>query len=206
MIISFDNLKAGIKWWKEYKWGNDLLNAEYYDIYAPREGGVTEKWWAATVERLTLWHAYRGRKPPNTKAQIMQGGKDRLNEIAAQYTRLVRACAEEPSIAYLCWEDVEPLFAIASSIKPRSPVFAGKMCHFLFPKLFTVMDNWATGVFEYEFYWRGMKDEWGRFDGKTQAKSLLTEAIKSKSKKPLHDLYPFETKIMELRHVGYNCR
>jgi len=33
------------------------------------------------------------------------------------------------------------------------------MCHFLFPKLFIVMDNLDTSVFDYEFYWRGMQDE-----------------------------------------------
>jgi hypothetical protein len=58
------------------------------------------------------------------------------------------------SITNLLWEDVASLFAPASMIKnARSPVFAGKMCHFMFP-LFVVMDNKATGIFDYEFYWR----------------------------------------------------
>jgi hypothetical protein len=48
-----------------------------------------------------------------------------------------------------------------------------------------------------------MKDEWSRFPEKANAKSLFEEAIKSKSEKPLHPLYPFETKILELSHVGY---
>jgi hypothetical protein len=86
-------------------------------------------------------------------------------------------------------------------VKPGSPVFAGKMCHFLLPKLFIVMDNLATSVFDYEFYWRGMKDEWCRFKEKADARNLLTDAIRSD--KRLHPLYPFETKIMELSHIGH---
>ena len=90
---------------------------------------------------------------------------------------------------------------LVAEIKPRSSVFVGKMCHFTFPRLFIVMDNEATSVFDYEFYWRGMKDEWSRFPAKADARKLLAEAIKSD--KPLHALYPFETKVLELSHVGY---
>ncbi len=47
----------------------------------------------------------------------------------------------------------------------------------MFPRLFIVMDNLATGVFDYKFYWRGMKDEWSRFPAKANARNLLAEAI-----------------------------
>jgi hypothetical protein len=78
------------------------------------------------------------------------------------------------------------------------------MCHFLFPKLFVVMDNTATGLFEYEFYWRGMKEEWSRFAQKAAALNLLTGAMQNTQ--PIHPLYPYETKIMDLCHIGYNQR
>jgi hypothetical protein len=111
----------------------------------------------------------------------------------------------EPSITNLSWEDVARLFALAYGIKRgKSPVFACKMCHFLFPKLFVLMDNTATGIFEYEFYWRGMKDEWTRFGQKATAQNILTQAIQSN--KPIHPAYPYETKIMDLCHIGYNQR
>jgi len=201
MIISLDNVKAGLQWWRKTEWGTDILNAEYYGIYEARSLGPTDKWWSATVDRLSQWRAYRGPKPPNTKAEILARGKCALPDFASQYATLLASPGAEPCIADLCWEDVAPLFGIASGIKPASPVFAGKMCHFVFPKLFIVMDNWASSVFEYEFYWRGMKDEWNRFKAKADARNLLAEAIKSD--KPLHPLYPFETKIMELSHIGY---
>jgi len=101
----------------------------------------------------------------------------------------------------LPWEVIEALFTIVSNIKPHSPVFASKMCHFLFPKLFIVMDNLATSVIDYEFYWRGMKDEWSRFKEKDLARNIFANAIQSD--KSIHPLYPFETRIMELCHIGY---
>ena len=156
------------------------------------------------MNRLGQWHAYRGPKPPNTKAAISSRGEQHLAGIASQYAKLTAIGGAEPSIVDLCWEDAAALFRIASDIKPGSPVFAGKMCHFLFPKLFIVMDNLATNAFDYEFYWRGMRDEWGRFGTRADAKKLLAEAIKSEE--PLHPLYPFETKIMELSHIGYKHR
>lgn len=201
MIVSLGNLHAGLNWWRgNSKWGEDILNAEYYEVYGDRIAGTTEKWWIATVERLGKWRAYRGPKPPNTKASITERGAPALADIAAHYGKLIAASPAEPSIADLTWEDVAPLYSIAFYIKP-SPVFAGKLCHFMFPKAFIVMDNWATGVFDYEFCWRGMKDEWCRSSHKAEATALLTGAIRSN--RPLHPLYPLETKIMELSHIGY---
>ncbi len=66
------------------------------------------------------------------------------------------------------------------------------------------MDNLATDVFDYEFYWRGVRDEWQRFQDKDEAQKQLIQAISSN--KPLHPDYPLETKIMELSHIGYKHR
>ncbi|MDP2982863.1 MAG: hypothetical protein Q8O92_06010 [Candidatus Latescibacter sp.] len=62
------------------------------------------------------------RKPPNTKADISARGRRVLTDIASQYAKLIASSGAEPSIADLCWEDVAPLFAIASDIKPGNPV------------------------------------------------------------------------------------
>ncbi len=206
MITTLNNLDGGLKWWWErhgHKFPDDICNTEYYDIYDARSAGATERWWAATVKRLGQWRAYRGGKPRITKEEITRRGAQRLSEIAAQYTKLISGA--EPCIADLSWEDVAPLFELASQIRGgKSPVFSSKMCHFLFPKLFIVMDNTATSVLEYEFYWRGMKDEWHRFKEKDEARNLLANAIKSA--KPVHPLYPFVTRIMELSHIGYKHR
>jgi hypothetical protein len=200
MIITLDNLTKGIDWWqKESKWPTDFLNSDYYCIYDDRARGVTDEWWRQTLDRLSKWRAFRGPKPPNSKDAIDRCVKKILDQVSIEYDRLSKE--GEPSIADLQWEDIGTLFEIVSGVKPRSFVFASKMCHFLFPKLFIVVDNLATSVFDdYEFYWRGMKDEWNRFEGKNEARKRLVRAMNLK--KPLHPHYPLETKIMELSHIG----
>lgn len=206
MIINLVNLRAGISFWLSNKknWGRDFLNGEYQEIYDARGNGVTDQWWSATVNRLGRWSAYRGRIKPNTKAEITERGASRLQAFARHYATLIGAGNVEPNIADLAWEDVAPLFTLASEIKPSSPVFPSKLCHFLFPKLFIPMDNQVIGRFEYEFYWRGMKDEWRRFDKKDDAREIIRRAIPAGTSTLIHPLYPVETKIMELSHIGYN--
>jgi hypothetical protein len=201
MIISIDNLKSGLEWWRKSNWPRDIHNADYHDIYEVRAGGVTQQWWSKTVDRLSQWKACRGPRPPNTKEDLAARGRQCLGAVTAQYVKLAASSAAEPCIADLCWDDVASLYALASEIKRGSPVFASKMCHFLFPKLFIVMDNWATGVFNYELYWCGMRDAWCRFKQKSEATSLLQSAA-VRSDKGLHPLYPFETNIMELSIIG----
>jgi hypothetical protein len=200
MVISLDNFRAGLSWWLDKdNWGRDLINAEYDGIYNDRAEGVTERWWGATVTRLGQWQAYRGSKPPNSKLEITQRGLQQLAYLSEEYSRLMSNPMMEPSIADQSWEDIVPVFAIAYRIKP-SPVFAGKMCHFLFPNLFIVMDNVATSVSNYEIYWRGMKSAWCSFKDKESLRNALATAIGSG--KPIHQRYPFETKIIELCHIG----
>ena len=203
MIINLKNLTTGIHWWKKNNWPEDFHNSIYADIYNIRAGGITEQWWSTTVDRLSQWRAYRGRKRPNTKAEITARGLKYLIQINVLYKKLLERSAGEPNITCLTWEDVDTLFSLISEIKPGSPVFAGKMGHFLFPRVFIVMDTLATSVFDYEFYWRGMREEWHRFAQKEEARNILVSSVTSGS--ALHPLYPMETKIMELSHIGYKC-
>jgi hypothetical protein len=78
-------------------------------------------------------------------------------------------------------------------------VFASKLCHFILPRVFPVVDNEATGFFDYEFYWRGMQDEWRRFTEPEKAKDQIREQIGP----AMHTLYPLECRVIELSHIGY---
>jgi hypothetical protein len=207
MILCLQNLEAGVDWWKGSGWGADLVNSEYIPIFDAKCNGITAEWWDATVNRLWTWKAIRSRNPPNTVDAIRRRGMDRLSEIAVQFDKIQLLVRSEPYIADLDWEDISELFGICFEIKCcnrtfGSPVFASKMCHFLFPRVFPVVDNFATGTFEYEFYWRGMRDEWNRFHDKEQALELLRSSIEADR---IHPLYPFETKIIELSHIGYSA-
>jgi hypothetical protein len=206
VIITLGNLRGGIQWWRKNNWPADMHNTDYGDFYTERSIVATGTWWDTTVDRLWEWGAIRSPNPPNSKPAIKARGQILLSAIARRHTQIIASSATEPSITDLSWEDVAPLFALVFAIKRgnnNSPVFASKMCHFLFPKLFVVMDTTATDTFEYEFYWRGMKDEWSRFNEKARAYAMLTQAIGSGNP---HALYPYETKIMELSSIGYKHR
>lgn len=203
MILTIDNLRAGIRWRSGRRNWSSLYNEGYYDIYEKRADGLTHEWWDVTVNRLARWTAFRGQKPPNTKVAICRRGRRILNLVSEAYLRL-RSGAEEPSISKLDWEDIGPIFDLVASIKPRSFVFASKAGHFILPKVFIVVDNLATEVFDYEFYWRGMRDEWMRFEEKEEAIEILRASIRSNQ--PVHYDFPFETRIMEVSHTGYKHR
>jgi len=205
MIICLENLRAGAEWWRFSGWGMDIINSEYEGIYKARAWGLTNDWWNNTVDLLWAWKAIRSRRAPNTKEEIKRRGGTQLAELAAIYDSIRASSNSEPNIADVRWDDIAELFEVAFEIKCcdrkiGSPVFGSKMCHFIFPKVFPVIDNLATGIFDYEFYWRGMKDEWQRFNKKEEAIAYLRSVIESPE---IHLHYPFETKIIELSHIGY---
>jgi len=207
MILNLENLTAGIYWWKHVQgsWGADIGNSEYGPIYNARAAGVTSSWWATTVDRLWDWKAIRSSTPPNSKLLIRERGEPKLADIAQHYAAICILASGEPTIEEVCWQHIAPMFEIGFAIKygerrSASPVFASKMCHFIFPRVFPVVDNKATGYFDYEFYWRGMKDAWGQFADRGRARKILEIAIEAER---VHELYPWETRIIELCHIGY---
>ncbi len=200
MIITVDNIRRGLEYHK-VEWSEDVHNKEYDDIYNARAQGITRPWWDITVERLSKWRAIR----PRAKEWIREQGIRQLGQIRTLYERI--SAAEEPCITSSQWPDIYQLFNIASTIKQvRSPVFSSKMCHFLFPKLFIVVDNESTGVGHYELFWRGLKDAWNTFEQKEEAKNILFSSIRNGRNVSVHPNYPVETKIMEMCTIGYNHR
>ncbi len=90
MILTLDNLRAGVRWRNKRENWSDLYNEGYYDIYERRANGLTREWWDATVDRLAQWKAFRGRNPPNTKTAIRTRGRRVLNQIAAAHSESPR--------------------------------------------------------------------------------------------------------------------
>jgi len=126
-----------------------------------------------------------------------------LDNIQREYVKIIGSTRGEPCIDNVTWKDVSSLYRTADEIKNHSPVFASKMCHFIFPKVFIVMDNLATGTTDdYEYYWEGSVREWTEFNEKEKAIGLLSTKIVKCSSKPIHLEYPFETKIIELCNIG----
>ena len=101
------------------------------------------------------------------------------------------------------WEDIAPLFQVLGDIKgSASPVFASKLGHFLFPRVFVVIDNEATAAFPYEFIWSVLQLAWREFPDKDRARQMLAAEM-GKDVEIVSSSFPFETKIPELWLIGY---
>jgi hypothetical protein len=202
MKLSLENLEQGLKWWQQSRWPPDYLNQEYYKIYQDRGGGLTEEWLAVTVDRLAKWTALRSSKPGNTKAKFLVLLKASLPNLRKEYQQILDLSRDEPSTNTASWQDIDALYRMMAHIKNGSPVFGSKLGHFMFPNVFIVMDNRATGRMPYEYYWQGTVNEWRLFADKTTAINLLKTEIRRRTSQAPHEHYPYETKIMELCHVG----
>ncbi|GAB62404.1 MAG: hypothetical protein DWB56_10240 [Candidatus Jettenia sp.] len=161
-------------------------------------------WWKETVDKLWEWKAIRSQRPPNTKKEIFERGSERLLRINEIYKQIHINNNREPTIRDVSWEDIKELFRLMRDIKnTKSPVFASKLGHFLLPRVFLIIDNEATNVFNYEDLWRKLKLAWQEFNEKENAIKILTDVIKKYNAISLHPDYPFETKILELCMIGY---
>lgn len=208
MELTVKDLKAGISYWKTEKkdiWPKDFHNKAYAELYALRENGLTIDWWKGTVDRLWMWRAIR----PKTKNDIMLKGKKDLNKLQNYFYEIQSKVEGEPCFADFEWNQLEDLYNHLSSIKEtkkRSPVFPSKLGHFIFPKLFIVMDRAATGIKAYDEYWISLKDAWNKFEQKDTAKNMLNKEICRKPSVPLTLNYPLEIKIIELCSIGSKLR
>ena len=210
MNLTLDDLKRGISWWRKKeadKWPQDFHNSVYYELYDLRKDGLTRKWWDSTVDRLWEWRAIRSKTPPNTKKQIHQRGLEILNKLQSYYFDILSKAKDEPVFLELTWAEIGTFYNELAWIKSSSsPNFPSKLGHFIFPKLFRVMDHQATGIEDYSVSWSSMSGDWGTFYEKEEAKTILTRSILEYSRSPVHEHYPFEIKIIELCSIGRKHR
>lgn len=206
MDLKLDHLNKGISWWrreKRDKWPQDFHNEVYYELYDLRKDGLTDKWWRSTVNRLWDWRAIRSKTPPNTKREIYERGLQILNKLQTLYADISSKTEGEPAFLDFSWPDVSDFYRELAHIKgSSSPNFPSKMGHFVFPKLFRVMDHEGTGIGDYEVFWSSMREVWSSFKEKHEAKAILVSSILEHSGQPVHEHYPFEVKIIELCSIG----
>ncbi|MGO9311398.1 MAG: hypothetical protein ACLQBD_15840 [Syntrophobacteraceae bacterium] len=206
MQISLRALKSGISWWqseKREKWPLDFHNSVYHELYELRRNGLSPEWWRKTVDRLWYWKAIRSKTAPNTKSEIEKRGHEILEHLQTHYAAILAQTELEPAFPDFAWTDIEPFFKQLAWIKgSSSPTFPSKLGHFIFPKLFIVTDNQATGSRPYDHFWSSMTAAWGRFSEKQQAEGILRSTILEHASRPIHENYPFAVKIMELCSIG----
>lgn len=149
------------------------------------------------VDTLAQWRATRGL----TKKEIRLRGKQKLPKLQEQCVSLLDDQDNEPQLSCFDWEHVKDLFDTAWDIKGvNSPVFASKLCHFLFPNLFPVADRALINIHKstYREYWTICKFGWSQC---TTRQSLQDELRQNIQSMPIPS-YPWSTKITELCYIS----
>jgi hypothetical protein len=199
-ILTTQYLNAGISRWRENpKWDQDFHNSLYKDLHRIKSRGLNQDWWRKIVDHLWNWRAIR----PYTKEYISQRGIACLSDFQEEYTAILDANqSAEPSLETISWEKLSGLFGIAAGIKdtmPFSPVFASKLCHFVFPGAFPVVDRAMVGISsKYVDHWHYCREQW--VEGALREDLILI--LKNEIRGGVFVSYPWSTKIVELCVIG----
>jgi len=195
-LLTEANLEAGITYWRntKTKWEPDFHNA-YYEKFNNRQcTGLNEEWWEWMVHELRLWQASR----PKTDAYFRERGRERLNKLQSARDRIFCAIEpQRPGLENTNWTLLSELYFCAKSIKNvDSPVFASKLCHFIIPNAFPIIDGEAIGFQnnDYARYWDFCQRQWLHCQAKEKLQSRLRMLIGQQAV----DCYPWSTKLTEL--------
>jgi hypothetical protein len=194
--VTVENLRAGIGVWRKKRWETDFADALYGRQEQLLAGGVTDLWWRQIVPVLSAWKAIR----PRSRAEILARGLSVLAELNAAHGRL-----QAVSVDNIEWEVLEDLFHVAWSIKGvNSPVFASKLCHFMRPDLYVVVDGDAVGIqAPYPEYWKAC---WTAWRAAEPLHAKLCDILNEETGATLRPTFPFATKIPELCVIGARAR
>lgn len=198
-IVNSENLCSGILFWLNTltRWPADFHNQLYSYLHQRKAQELSEEWWAAIVDVLWNWRAIR----PKSKGFIYERGKGCLHDLEQEYQLILQANGmHELDLSEISWQQASGLFTLSTSIKGvKSPVFASKLCHFLLPNCFPVIDHAVIGVrHSYPDYWCFCQSLWAACTEKHELIQQLRAAIGE----PVVSHYPYATKIVELCLIG----
>jgi hypothetical protein len=197
-ILTQANLDAGIQVWLKLKWPCDFHNQRYKDLEQFMVKGLNGEWWQKIVDVLCEWKAIR----PLSKAAIYQRGLGYLNQLCTEYNRILLVKQEqELDLGTASWDMLSGLYIVASSIKNvSSPVFGSKLCHFIIPNAFPVIDNYVIGIGKivYQDYWSFCSTQWRSCD----FEQGLIQRLRQEIVDEVAEHYPWSTKITELCIIG----
>jgi hypothetical protein len=192
-MVNQNNLEIGIERWHQMNnWPSDFHNSLYRELSDLLAQDLNEINWQTIVKHLSKWKANR----PKSKDFIYNNGLAKLND----FNELLNITS---TIENAFWDDVETIFLLSHSIKNvNSPVFASKLSHFLFPKLFPVIDRKVIGLRfnSYRNYWEFIKQNWNESNEKEICKNILANEIGEN----VFENYPWQTKISEICLIGVN--
>ncbi len=194
-VLTLQTLKIGIWNWKyKYHWPSDFHNQDYLELQRQLENGITPSIWNKLVDRLSAWRANR----PLSKSVIRERGLSVLDTLNAEVEKVNRLYNKRPTLSDVEWHAIEGLYLITHRIKNvTSPVFASKLCHFIFPDVFPVIDNEYIGVLgDYKEYWRLCQKLW--VNATPGLKNELINELQSQSSSQMYPIFPWSTKIVEM--------
>lgn len=199
MIITIENLRRGMEdWVSRLGWTSDFEAPLYPCLATLRSGGLSQEWWSRIVDHLARWRATR----PQSKAAILEKGSPQLASLAQELGVIVESSRpQSPNLDTCDWQQVAGLYGVAHSIKGScTPVFGSKLCHFILPDAFPVIDWDFTGVpsSSYRSYWQFCQEQWSSCQDRQPLVDALLACIRSEDA----DAFPWTTKITELCIAG----
>lgn len=199
-VVNEINLRAGLNRWDELavrgNWPEDLHASMYLGDVVRLSEGLTSDWWHMIVRRLSAWRANR----PVRNRVILDAGLQELPRIDLMHRTLM---ADRLSLETASWSDVAELFGAAAALKPTkssSPVFGSKLCHFMVPGLFPVIDRAAVRWdVPYVDYWNACQESWIAAAADHHG---LRSIVDTRVPEDARVVFPYATKITELCIVG----
>lgn len=200
-VQSFDSvlLQNGIDRFTEKSgWSQDLHTDFYCERACAQKSGASLDG-DALWKKLHEWSALRGG---------VRGMRERweckFGDMKCEYRKILRL--KYPNIESCKWDSVKGLFHVAHGIKGvQSSVFASKLCHFILPSVFTVVDIEVMRLYlnaeQYGQYWKFCQKRWQECD-QDALKGMLKAEILRHDKKADFSGYPWATKIAELCVMG----
>ncbi len=223
MAFRVAELRRGLhRWDEETNWPRDLHNSFYWELRAIRrqEGlfAIRHKdWWKHLVlPRLSNWQATRPVRPQI----IAERARRRFHALNILWNNEIMPEINNDieTVEWQCLQGFVELVEQIKSLNNPSPVFASKLCHFLVPNIFPVIDTELRIKLErqenrsfgsYEDYYEFARAEWRNTT--PEEMSRLKEIFAEKSARRIEEKgyerapgYPTKCKIIELCFWGRN--
>ena len=201
MPFQLHELNQGIEYWRQTNWPQDFHNEFYQYIGGIQARGLfSGEWWNAILPILRKWRATR----PRSSEYLTERAINRFDALSNVWNQNIAPVIGQ-DIETIEWINIAPFVSLVAEIKNvRSPVFSSKLCHFLAPQIFPVVDNAAMGnpFNSYEEYFNSGRQEWLETDN--EARAVLLQAIADVIGLDIAANYPKKCKIIELCFIGRN--
>jgi len=203
MPFTVAEINRGLANWPPH-WPQDFHTAFYVKLDQINHAGMfNEAWWGQLRLELGSWYAHR----PKSYAFLDLRAEERLHQLHDQWNAIPQAMRdggiENPDVH---WGALGPFAETVREIKNvMRPVFCSKMCHFIAPRLFVVVDGRMTGFLgglAYGDNWNCARDEWIETAGEVRQALLAIMLDRLPNDAP--ENYPLVTKCIELCLIGRN--